>query len=235
MADAITAPLRVRECFAWAVRRAATSGLSPRGVLLTLALAAPLYAIGYAGGSFAWLGWVYSLLAGALGVAILVGWAQDDEMSLGETGLVALQSIGGHAFAFALGFGVTYGATVWVLLAWAGDVMPAAAAAVLSNGVASWWKPIAHVAAFGALFFGAFPVTLLAVVTRIRQSMPPRLAMSWSRKVLQERVYERWRLLAAAHVLAALAFVPVLGLFVLPIAAWMTIRFYQHAFSWKSV
>jgi hypothetical protein len=209
--------------------------LLPRGVLLILALTAPLYAVGYAAGGVPWLGWVYSLLAGALGVAILAGWAQDDEMSLAATALVAVQSIGTHALAFALALGVAYGATVWALLAWAGEAMPTTVAAVLSNSTMWWWKPIAHVSAFGALFFGALPVTLLAVVTRMRQSMPPRLALSWARKVLQERVYERWRLLVAAHLLAALAFVPVLGLVVLPIAGWMTVRFYQHAFSWKSV
>jgi hypothetical protein len=230
-APVVTVPLRVRACFGWAIRQTLISPLTPRALLLVIAASLPLYLTGYASGAWPWLGWLYALFAGPAVLAVLIGWGSTGDGTRTERSLVALRTIAPHALFYTLAFGAFYGGALWLILEEAGPVMHRLAVQVFSNSLAWWWKPIAHLSAFGVLFFGAFTVTVLAVITRLRQRMPPRLALSWSRKVLQERVYARFRLLAMAHVLALVAFVPVVGLVVLPVAAWMTVRFYQYAFS----
>jgi hypothetical protein len=202
-------------------------------VLATIAASAPLYVVGYDRGAYPVAGLAAALALGAFVMALCSALARSPGLDAGVVS-VALRStaVRGLVIASALTGCVVL---VHMLLGASLARIPGIDAALLTNTHADWWKPIAHVAAGAALFFGVAPFAVMSVPLQMASGMSPAMARHCAYRYMHGRAYRPTSLLAAAYALATLAFVPVLGLLVPAACAFMGVRYYRMTFAESAV
>ena len=218
----------VAYCAKEAMRTLTRHAATPRMVLATIIAAAPLYLVGYDQGAYPVLGLVAAFTIGALTMALCGALARAPALdALLASTVVRSVAVRGLLISVAL--------TACVLLALAVLRMLLAAPppfdpGFLDNTYRGWWKPIAHVAAGAAMYFGVVPYAVVSVPLERASGMPTTLARHCAYRYAHGRAYRPVSLLAAAYLLATVAFVPVLGILVPGACAFMGVRYYRMAF-----
>lgn len=225
-------PLDAKACLLWSVKRLSVLNQSLAGAAIVVAMAAPLYAIGYQDGSFPLLGWLIALLMGSLAMGLVVTRVSAGTLMGGW--IRAVHAVGKMGIAYSVLGGLSIAASLTVVSSLAGSWVPVSWIGFYDNSLVWWWKPIAHVGAMGVMFLAVAPFVVLSVVVQAGGRMSNRQARSWVRSYLHGTAYNPWRVMAWSYPVAAFAFVPVAGIVAVPIAAWMALRFYSYAYATKT-
>lgn len=227
------APLPLGGAVAWAVRHVLATRGTPAAVFIILVAAMPLYAMNYHRGEVPILGLWVSLAAGGLAAGAAVGVVVASLLAgrpqLALTGVACMWR---WAVVVTLALGGTLGMTIWVArVLVASSIVAEPFSLWITNEYPDVWKPIAHVTASAVLLLGVAPFAALAVPALAVAGGPMGDAVNWMRRHVHHRAYDAFRLGWWYLALAAVGFIPYLGVLALPVACLVIVRTFHLAFA----
>jgi hypothetical protein len=99
----------------------------------------------------------------------------------------------------------------------------------ITNEYSDVWKPIAHVTASAVLLLGVAPFAALAIPALAVAGGPTGDAVDWMRCHIHHHAYDAFRLGWWCLALAAIAFIPYVGVLAVPVACLMIVRTFHLA------
>ena len=226
------APRSVGAAVAWAVQHVLATRGTPAAVLIILVAAMPLYAMNYHRGEVPILGLWVSLAAGGMAAGAAVGVVVASLLAgrrpLALTGVSCMWR---WAALVTLAVGGTLGVTIWVArVVVASSIVAEPFSLWITNEYPDVWKPIAHVTASAVLLLGVAPFAALAVPALAVAGGPAGGAVDWMRLHVHHRAYDAFHLGWWCLALAAIAFIPYVGVLAVPVACLMIVRTFHLAF-----
>jgi hypothetical protein len=231
-AEVQQAPMPVGAAVAWAARHVLATRGTPAVVIILLVAAMPLYAMSYHRGEVPILGLWVSLAAGGLAAGAAVGVVVASLLAgrpqLALTGVACMWR---WAVVVTLALGGTLGMTIWVArVLVASSIVAEPFSLWITNEYPDVWKPIAHVTASAVLLLGVAPFAALAVPALAVAGGPTGDAVDWMRCQVHHRTYDAFHLGWWCLALAAIAFIPYVGVLAVPVACLMIVRTFHLVF-----
>jgi hypothetical protein len=216
---------------AWAVRHVLATRGTPAAVFIILVAAMPLYAMDYHRGEVPVLGLWVSLAAGGLAAGAAVGVVVASLLAgRGQLALTGVTCMWRWAVVVTLALGGTLGVAIWVArVVVASSFVAEPFSLWITNEYSDVWKPIAHVTASAVLLLGVAPFAALAVPALAVAGGPTGDAVDWMRCHIHHHAYDAFRLGWWCLALAAIAFIPYVGVLAVPVACLMIVRTFHLA------
>ena len=225
-------PMDAKACLMWSVKKLSVLNHTVAGAATVVALAVPLYAIGYQEGSYPFVGWLLAWFLGSVAMGLVVNRVSGGTDAKGGW-TRTMRAIGKMGVAYSVLGGLSVAVSLTVVSSLGGGWVPDSWLGFYDNSLVWWWKPMAHVGAMGVMFLAVVPFVVLSVVVQAGGRMSNGQARRWVRSYLHGTAYNPWKVMAWCYPVAAFAFVPVVGILAVPIAAWMAFRFYSYAYATK--
>jgi hypothetical protein len=226
------ARMPVGAAVAWAVRHVLATRGTPAAVFIILVAAMPLYAMDYHRGEVPVLGLWVSLAAGGLAAGAAVGVVVASLLAgRGQLALTGVTCMWRWAVVVTLALGGTLGVAIWVArVVVASSFVAEPFSLWITNEYSDVWKPIAHVTASAVLLLGVAPFAALAIPALAVAGGPTGDAVDWMRCHIHHHAYDAFRLGWWCLALAAIAFIPYVGVLAVPVACLMIVRTFHLVF-----
>jgi hypothetical protein len=134
------------------------------------------------------------------------------------------------AVVVTLALGGTLGVAIWVArVVIASSFVAEPFSLWITNEYPDAWKPIAHVTASAVLLLGVAPFAALAIPALAVAGGPTGDVVDWMRCHIHHHAYDAFRLGWWCLALAAIAFIPYVGVLAVPVACLMIVRTFHLA------